>query len=60
MVLLYTERLRNWIKRLRLVFVPVDIVTERDIITKVCINDVRTSTVTSKEIMSTPLIAIKT
>ena len=38
---------------------PVGIVTERDIITKVCINDVRTSTVISKEIMSTPLVTIK-
>lgn len=38
---------------------PVGIVTERDIVTKVCINDVRTSTVTSKEIMSTPLITIQ-
>lgn len=38
---------------------PVGIVTQRDIITKVCINDVPTSTVISKEIMSTPLIAIK-
>ena len=37
---------------------PVGIVTERDIITKVCINDVPTSTVISKEIMSTPLITI--
>ena len=38
---------------------PVGIVTERDIITKVCINDVPTSTVISKEIMSTPLFTIK-
>ncbi|HYA84849.1 MAG TPA: CBS domain-containing protein [Candidatus Bathyarchaeia archaeon] len=38
---------------------PVGIVTERDIITKVCINDVPHSTVISKEIMSTPLITIK-
>jgi CBS domain-containing protein len=38
---------------------PVGIVTERDIIIKVCINDVPTSTVISKEIMSTPLITIK-
>jgi signal-transduction protein with cAMP-binding, CBS, and nucleotidyltransferase domain len=34
---------------------PVGIVTERDIVTKVCINDISTSTVISKEIMSTPL-----
>jgi CBS domain-containing protein len=38
---------------------PMGIVTERDIITKVCINDVPTSAVISKEIMSTPLITIK-
>jgi signal-transduction protein with cAMP-binding, CBS, and nucleotidyltransferase domain len=38
---------------------PVGIVTERDIITKVCINNVPTSTVISKEIMSTPVISIK-
>jgi signal-transduction protein with cAMP-binding, CBS, and nucleotidyltransferase domain len=38
---------------------PVGIVTERDIITKVCINDVLPSTVISEEIMSTPLITIK-
>jgi CBS domain-containing protein len=37
---------------------PVGLVTERDIVRKVCINDVRTSTVTSKEIMSSPLITI--
>jgi CBS domain-containing protein len=38
---------------------PVGIVTERDIITKVCIKDVPTRAVISKEIMSTPLITIK-
>ena len=38
---------------------PLGIITERDIITKVCINDVRTSTAISKEIMSTPLVTIK-
>lgn len=38
---------------------PVGIVTERDIITKVCINDIPTSRVISKQIMSTPLITIK-
>ena len=37
---------------------PVGLVTERDLVRKVCINDVRTSTVTSKEIMSFPLITI--
>jgi len=38
---------------------PVGIVTERDLVRKVCINDVRTSKVTSKEVMSSPLITIK-
>ncbi|HKG89145.1 MAG TPA: CBS domain-containing protein, partial [Nitrososphaeraceae archaeon] len=30
---------------------PQGLVTERDLVRKVCINDVRTSTVTNKEIM---------
>jgi CBS domain-containing protein len=34
---------------------PMGLVTERDLVRKVCINDVRSSTVTSKEIMSFPL-----
>jgi CBS domain-containing protein len=38
---------------------PVGLVTERDLVWKVCINDVRSSTVTSKEIMSFPLITIE-
>jgi CBS domain-containing protein len=38
---------------------PVGLVTERDLVRKVCINDVRTSTVTSKQVMSSPLITIK-
>jgi len=38
---------------------PQGLVTERDIVRKVCINDVYTSTVTNKEIMSAPLITIK-
>ena len=37
---------------------PLGLVTERDLVTKVCINEIRTSTVTSKEIMSSPLITI--
>jgi CBS domain-containing protein len=37
---------------------PQGIVTERDLVRKVCINDVPTSTVTNKEIMSSPLITI--
>jgi CBS domain-containing protein len=35
------------------------IVSERDLVTKVCINDVRTSAVTNADIMSSPLITIK-
>jgi len=34
------------------------LVTERDLVRKVCINDIRTRTVTNKEIMSSPLITI--
>ena len=37
---------------------PQGLVTERDLARKVCINDVNTSTVTNKEIMSFPLITI--
>jgi CBS domain-containing protein len=37
---------------------PVGLVTERDIIRKLCINDARTSEVTNREIMSSPLITI--
>ena len=37
---------------------PTGLVTERDLVRKVCINDVRTSEVTNKEIMSSPLITI--
>jgi CBS domain-containing protein len=35
------------------------IVSERDLVTKVCIDDIRTSTVTNADIMSSPLITIK-
>jgi CBS domain-containing protein len=35
------------------------LVTERDLVRKVCINDVPTSKVASKEVMSSPLITIK-
>jgi len=38
---------------------PQGLVTERDLVRKVCLNDVHTSTVTNKEIMSAPLITIK-
>jgi signal-transduction protein with cAMP-binding, CBS, and nucleotidyltransferase domain len=37
---------------------PQGIVTERDLVRKACINDVRTSAVTLKEIMSSPIITI--
>jgi signal-transduction protein with cAMP-binding, CBS, and nucleotidyltransferase domain len=37
---------------------PTGIVTERDIVRKHCINDLRTSEVTNREIMSSPLITI--
>src|SRR5215218_8472721 len=37
---------------------PSGLVTERDLVRKVCINDVPTSRVTNKEIMSSPLITI--
>jgi CBS domain-containing protein len=38
---------------------PQGLVTERDLVRKVCINDIRTSTITNKEIMSSPIITIK-
>jgi CBS domain-containing protein len=37
---------------------PQGLVTERDLVRKVCINDVRTSSVTNKDIMSSPFITI--
>ena len=37
---------------------PIGLVTERDLVRKVCINDVRTSEVTNQAIMSSPLITI--
>jgi CBS domain-containing protein len=37
---------------------PQGLVTERDLVRKVCINDISTSTVTTKQIMSSPLITI--
>lgn len=37
---------------------PNGLVTERDLVTKVCVNDVRTDMVTNNEIMSFPLITI--
>jgi len=38
---------------------PEGLVTEGDLVRKVCINDVRPGTVTTKEVMSFPLITIK-
>ncbi|MBV9176174.1 MAG: CBS domain-containing protein [Nitrososphaeraceae archaeon] len=38
---------------------PQGLLTERDLVRKVCVNDVSTRTMTSKEIMSSPLITIK-
>jgi CBS domain-containing protein len=37
---------------------PKGLITERDLVRKVCINDIRLSTVTNKELMSSPLIII--
>lgn len=37
---------------------PQGLVTERDLVTKICINDTYTSTITNKQIMSVPLISI--
>ena len=37
---------------------PVGLVTDRDLVRKVCINDLPTNRVTNKEIMSSPLITI--
>ena len=37
---------------------PQGLVTERDLVTKVCVNDTFTSTITNREIMSVPLITI--
>jgi CBS domain-containing protein len=37
---------------------PIGLVTERDLVRKVCIQDAYTSKITTKEIMSSPLITI--
>ena len=37
---------------------PIGLVTERDLVRKVCINDLGSSKVTNKEIMSSPLVTI--
>ena len=38
---------------------PLGLITERDLVRKVCIRDVYTSKVINKEIMSSPLITVK-
>jgi CBS domain-containing protein len=38
--------------------IPQGLVTERDLVTKVCISDTYTSTIANKQIMSVPLIVI--
>ncbi len=38
---------------------PIGLVTERDLVRKVCIQDAYTGKITTKEIMSSPLITIK-
>ena len=38
--------------------IPQGLLTERDLVTKVCINDMYTSTITNKQIMSVPLVTI--
>ena len=37
---------------------PQGLVTERDLVTKVCVNNTYTSEITNKQIMSVPLITI--
>jgi signal-transduction protein with cAMP-binding, CBS, and nucleotidyltransferase domain len=38
---------------------PLDLITERDLVRKICIRDVYTSKVINKDIMSSPLITVK-
>jgi CBS domain-containing protein len=38
---------------------PVGLITERDLVRKICINDIHTSKVINKDIMSSPLITVK-
>ena len=38
---------------------PLGLITERDLVRKICIRDVYTSKVISREIMSSPLITVK-
>jgi len=37
---------------------PQGLITERDLVTKICINDTYTSTIPTKQIMSVPLLSI--
>jgi len=37
---------------------PIGIVTERDLVRKACVNDIRTSAINVNEIMSSPIITI--
>jgi CBS domain-containing protein len=38
---------------------PLGLITERDLVRKVCINDIYTSKIINREIMSSPLITVK-
>jgi signal-transduction protein with cAMP-binding, CBS, and nucleotidyltransferase domain len=38
---------------------PLGLITERDLVRKVCIRDIHTSKVVNKDIMSSPLITVK-
>jgi CBS domain-containing protein len=38
---------------------PQGLITERDIVTKVCVNDIPTNAIAIKQIMSTPLLTIE-
>jgi CBS domain-containing protein len=38
---------------------PLGLITERDLVRKVCINDIYTSKIINKDIMSSPLITVK-
>ena len=58
-----TARIMNYRKVSSLVILdddnnPVGLVTERDLVRKVCVNDLPTNRITNKQIMSSPLITI--
>ena len=38
---------------------PLGLITERDLVSMVCISDIYTSKITNKEIMSSPLVTVK-